>query len=201
MVSLLRKALFAGLTLLYTLTAGAITLSVNDGGTWRPTPVVSVNDGGTWRNVRLISVNDAGTWRPVHNVTYHNITVGTGIDYGYTSPSTDDPSGPFGSIDNDNTAFYIVGGSVIAVRSNESNFQVTVCGNSSYVRLTPFVRFWAKKADGTWYSVDTSASTYQDNPTRCANFGNVGGSWTWFSAGPWGAGDLGAVRMFVAEAN
>lgn len=41
-----------------------MTLSVNDGGTWRAASPY-VNDGGTWKEVQELWVNDGGTWKRV----------------------------------------------------------------------------------------------------------------------------------------
>lgn len=62
-----------------------MTVSVNDGGTWKSASPY-VNDAGTWKLVKEVWVNDAGTWKLASGVTFSqapgSYSVATGVNGG-----------------------------------------------------------------------------------------------------------------------
>lgn len=79
MRSLLSRITLALLIAVSTAALGQ-SVSVNDGGTWRPATEVYVNDAGTWREIQEIYVNDGGTWRLVFSASNATISNATYTD-------------------------------------------------------------------------------------------------------------------------
>jgi len=64
-----------------------VTLSVNDGGTWKSASPW-VNDGGTWKSVLEVWVNDGGVWKQSYvSVTFTPANSGTYSASGYQTAS------------------------------------------------------------------------------------------------------------------